>query len=284
MSNTFNYTHFKLSLGLAAFNLNNSDTLKIGLLTSAYSPNQDTDTVWSDISTNEVVGTGYTPGGQTLTSVTWATVLANSWGASRAASTAYTVGQLVKPAVNNGFVYKCTVAGTTGADVVPTAGTNASPIVVTAAAHGLTTGDTITIAAVTGNTNMNGTWLVVVLSSSTYNLMNPATLALVNGNGTFGGSPTIVPGYPLIYGESINDGGVQWQCFAESVVVLAAANPSWASSTITARYAAVYDVTAGNKLICLKEFTIAGSPANYTSTNGTFSVTFDANAGVTYLG
>lgn len=45
-----------------------SDTLKVMLCTSAYTPNQDTHRYKSDI-TNEIAGTGYTAGGVTLTSV-----------------------------------------------------------------------------------------------------------------------------------------------------------------------------------------------------------------------
>lgn len=46
-----------------------SDTLKAMLCTSSYAPNQDTHRYKSDV-TNEVTGTGYTAGGQTLTGVT----------------------------------------------------------------------------------------------------------------------------------------------------------------------------------------------------------------------
>lgn len=46
-----------------------SDTLKVMLCTSTYTPNQDTHQFKSDV-TNEVAGTGYTAGGATLTSVT----------------------------------------------------------------------------------------------------------------------------------------------------------------------------------------------------------------------
>lgn len=42
-----------------------TDTIKIMLVTSAYTPNQDTHTKRSDV-TNEVVGAGYTAGGVTL--------------------------------------------------------------------------------------------------------------------------------------------------------------------------------------------------------------------------
>ena len=44
-----------------------SDTIKIALLTSSYSPDREIDQYWSDISTYEVSGTGYTAGGFTLT-------------------------------------------------------------------------------------------------------------------------------------------------------------------------------------------------------------------------
>jgi hypothetical protein len=45
-----------------------TDTFKIMLVTSTYSPNKKTHTKRSDV-TNEVVGTGYTAGGVALTSV-----------------------------------------------------------------------------------------------------------------------------------------------------------------------------------------------------------------------
>lgn len=46
-----------------------TDTLKVALCTSSYTPNQDTDEVFTDV-THEVTGTGYTAGGKTLTGVT----------------------------------------------------------------------------------------------------------------------------------------------------------------------------------------------------------------------
>lgn len=47
-----------------------SDTIKVALLTSAYTPNQDTHDYFNDVSANEVTGTGYTAGGITLSSKT----------------------------------------------------------------------------------------------------------------------------------------------------------------------------------------------------------------------
>ncbi|MDV6276361.1 hypothetical protein R3Q06_22950 [Rhodococcus erythropolis] len=57
---------------LSAFNKEvdlDSDTLKVMLCTSSYTPNQDTHQFKSDV-TNEITGTGYTAGGAALTSVT----------------------------------------------------------------------------------------------------------------------------------------------------------------------------------------------------------------------
>lgn len=57
----------------AAFNKEvdwDSDTIKVMLLTSAYSPNQDTHDYLDDVVGSEVTGTGYTAGGAALASKT----------------------------------------------------------------------------------------------------------------------------------------------------------------------------------------------------------------------
>lgn len=46
-----------------------TDTIKVGLVTSTYTPDYDAHTTWNDI-TNEVTGTNYTAGGATLGSTT----------------------------------------------------------------------------------------------------------------------------------------------------------------------------------------------------------------------
>ncbi len=56
-------------------------------------------------------------------------------------------------------------------------------------------------------------------------------------------------------------------------VYLSAANVSWASSTITARYAVIYDSSATNSpLIGYVDF-----GQDYSSNNGTLQITWDAN-------
>lgn len=91
-----------------------SDTIKCMLTTSTYAPNLSTHETKSDV-TNEVSGTNYTAGGVALGSKTITVTDANSWGVSRANSTAYVVGDVFRPASANGFLYMVVVAGTSAA-------------------------------------------------------------------------------------------------------------------------------------------------------------------------
>jgi uncharacterized protein len=69
----------------------------------------------------------------------------------------------------NDAVIKSNTVNITGAS-------NATPIVITAAAHGFVDGQQVTIASVGGNTNANGTYYVKKLSSSTFELYTNAGL------------------------------------------------------------------------------------------------------------
>jgi hypothetical protein len=62
------FNSFKRDNAISNINLL-TDTIKLMLVTSAYTPNQDTHTKRSDV-TNEVVGSGYTAGGVTLANKT----------------------------------------------------------------------------------------------------------------------------------------------------------------------------------------------------------------------
>lgn len=56
-----------------------TDTIKIALVAAGYTPSLDTHDFFNDV-TNEVVGTGYTAGGATLTGVTWTyNASTNTW-------------------------------------------------------------------------------------------------------------------------------------------------------------------------------------------------------------
>jgi len=61
------YNRFKANLMSGAVNLDSGgDTIKVALLDDNHSFVADHDT-WSDVSANEISGTGYTAGGETLT-------------------------------------------------------------------------------------------------------------------------------------------------------------------------------------------------------------------------
>lgn len=62
------YTAAKKSLLDGAFDLAN-DTIKLALVGSGYTPDADTHDFWDDVSGEEASGTGYTAGGQTVTSI-----------------------------------------------------------------------------------------------------------------------------------------------------------------------------------------------------------------------
>jgi len=89
-----------------------TDTIKCRLHTATYTPNRGTHETLSDL-TNEVPATGgYSAGGATLGSKTIAVTAADSWATTRANTTVYAVGDIVRPATPNGHLYRCVVAGT----------------------------------------------------------------------------------------------------------------------------------------------------------------------------
>jgi hypothetical protein len=66
-----------------------TDTIKVALFKSTYTPNIDTDIYFSDISANEASGTGYTSGGVTLTSPVVTTDTTNDRGVFSGANTTF---------------------------------------------------------------------------------------------------------------------------------------------------------------------------------------------------
>lgn len=70
-----------------------------------------------------------------------------------------------------------TISATTG---TITGATNASPIVITSASHGLSNGQTIKISGVLGNSSANGVWTVSAVTTNTFALDNS------NGTGEYG--------------------------------------------------------------------------------------------------
>lgn len=178
-----------------------SDTIKVALLTSSYTPNANTHDFYNDLTNELSTANGYTSGGATLGSKTLTYTAANSWGTTWATGTAYTVGQIVRPTTGNTHLYRCIVAGTSHASTEPT-------------------------------------WSTVA-------------------------------------GQINTDNTVTWAECGGAITQFDAADTSWSSSTITARYAVVYDDTPGTSatkpLLLYVDF-----GADVSTTNGTFQITWDA--------
>ena len=62
------YNSFKAKIGDGSIDWDTS-VIKVALVTSSYVPDADTHTIFATHVTNEVVGTGYTAGGATLTTI-----------------------------------------------------------------------------------------------------------------------------------------------------------------------------------------------------------------------
>jgi hypothetical protein len=94
-----------------------TDTLKLALMATAYNPATafTTTNTYADISASEASGTGYTATGITVPTPAWTTTQANSYGRAWTATTAYNVGDVIRPSANtNGHLYMVVTAGTTG--------------------------------------------------------------------------------------------------------------------------------------------------------------------------
>lgn len=105
-----------------------SDTIKVALCTSSYTPDQDAHDFFDDI-TNEITGTGYSAGGATLGTKTLTYTGATNAIMFDAADTSWTTSTLT---ARYAVIYKSTGTGSTsplmgyvdfGADVSTTAGT-----------------------------------------------------------------------------------------------------------------------------------------------------------------
>jgi hypothetical protein len=113
---------------LAAGSINwGSDTIKIALASSAYTPDQDAHDFFNDV-TNEVTGTGYTAGGITLASKTSTYTSGTNTQALDAADVTWSTSTIT---ARYAVIYKSTGTSSTspligyvdfGADVISSAG------------------------------------------------------------------------------------------------------------------------------------------------------------------
>lgn len=94
-----------------------SDDLRVTLHTSTYVPDLGAHDYVNDLSNELATGGGYTSGGLAVAGKSITYTDANSWAVQRANSTAYALGDVVRPAAGNGFLYKAVAAGTSGGSV-----------------------------------------------------------------------------------------------------------------------------------------------------------------------
>ena len=64
------FNEFKRQMGLKTISLT-GDSLKMALMSSAWTPSIDSQDDWTDISANQISGNGYPAGGVALASKTW---------------------------------------------------------------------------------------------------------------------------------------------------------------------------------------------------------------------
>lgn len=91
------------------------DNMTITAHTVTYTPDRIANSYVSDLTNEVAAGLGYATGGVNVGAVTRTKTAANSWTVQRAASTAYALGDVVRPAAANGFIYRATSAGSTAA-------------------------------------------------------------------------------------------------------------------------------------------------------------------------
>ena len=120
------YNSFKRYIMDGSIDLD-TDTIKVALVTSSYTPNIDTHANFSDV-TNEVSGTGYSAGGATLASVTVTADTTDDEGVFDAADTTWTTATVT---ARGAVIYKSTGTSSTsklicyvdfGSDKTSTAG------------------------------------------------------------------------------------------------------------------------------------------------------------------
>jgi hypothetical protein len=105
-------------------------------------------------------------------------------------------------------------------------------------------------------------------------------IALYTSTATLNKSTTVYSATNEVAGTGYTAGGVTLAGYTtalsgDTAYIDWTTDPSWASATITARGALIYNSSQGDKAVAAYDF-----GADYTSTNGTFTVTLPA-AGVT---
>ena len=102
------YNNFKKNIMNGSIDLD-TDTIKVALVTSSYTPDQDADEFFDDV-TNEVSGTGYTAGGATLASAAVTEDTTNDLGKFDAADVTWSSSTIT---ARGAVIYKSTGTAST---------------------------------------------------------------------------------------------------------------------------------------------------------------------------
>lgn len=145
--------------------------------------------------------------------------------------------------------------------------TNASPIVITTAAnHGLTTGQTVIIAGVVGNTAANGSWTITVTSPTQFSLTGSTGNAAYTSGGTvsvIGTIPAIPPytvPYPIRYHGSAVPTSTVTSSAGTGTVTVSSSSTTITFSTSQSGLAGAYITTAGGQTRVI----VSGSGTSWT--------------------
>jgi hypothetical protein len=114
-----------------------------------------------------------------------------------------------------------------------TGATNATPIVITATAHGFSNGDIVSVEGVLGNLAANGLWVIASVAANTFALTDP-----VSGGNAVGSAAYTSGGVAVCLGPSAS--GDNWDDFDAALV---GSLVTLTSPTITSGIADAADVT-----------------------------------------
>lgn len=157
-----------------------------------------------------------------------------------------------------------------------TGATNATPIVLTATAHGFANGDIIVVQGVGGNTAANGTFQCGGVAANTINLLTVNDAQNTTGNGAYtsGGTAidlTLTAALTDVDAGIIN-GPISVTGKAQTLGVLSATNPAFTSVTGTAHAVFFRDNTTSTPLIFVDGKTLVTVSATAASSATTVAV------------
>lgn len=315
MTGSFVYTNFKYNSGKKLENLP-TDSLKLALFTSSYTPNPDTDCAYA-VAAPAAPTLSQTPAGALAATTYFVKITyvnaAGETTPSAEASLAVSVNNVLvvtSPSNPGGSVtgYNVYVSTSTGTETKQNGGTPiaigtnwtepTSGLVSGAALPGsntaqisgeVTTGSGYTqggvaLASVAWASVLANNWTGVWAALTAYSLgkiIRPSTgngyLYKCVAAGTSGGS---APTWGTTVGGLTTDGSVTWLNIGTSVAQLTANNVAWTvSGVITYRYAVLYDAATNDLIALFDPLSNQSGPSS-----GTININWDATNGVMVFG